>query len=105
MDRKFVESLGWEYVDLWANREFFHYGNFTIMEHNCSWSVVKGGDNYFIEGLDEEMLTEYTNLIKDYYKVCNDPENHTLAEYWKAVEGIGKFCKKYGYNEEEEFDL
>ena len=105
MDRKFVESLGWEYACLWNNRDFYQFHGLQIMEHNGSWSITRGEDNYFIEDVGEEMLTEYTNLVKKFCEIYDDPENHTLAEYNKAVKAIKDFYDKYGYNEEEDFEL
>ena len=104
MDRKFVESLGWTFGSSWANRDVYNLGDFMIIEHNGSWSIANGADWYAIEDTGEEMLTEFTNLIKKLYEIYNNPENHTLAEYFKAGEDIRTFYNKNGYTEEDNLE-
>ena len=102
MDRKFVENLGWKYSGNWANRDFYCIGEFQIIDHNDDWCISRDEDWYAIDVDGEEILSEFTNLVKKYYEIYNDPENHTLAEAFKAKKSISNFYEVHGCKEKEE---
>lgn len=107
MTRKFVESLGWKYSGLLNNREFYDFRGFTLVEHNGEWSIAKKGYWYGTDDVDEKMLTEFTDLIKTYYKIYDESEHHTLFEYQVAIEDITNFYRTHGAGGDNEvfFDI
>lgn len=106
MTKEFVENLGWKYTQLWNNREIYKFNDtdFTIVEHNGSWSIAFADDLYYIECVTEKMLEEFTNYIKEALVISSNPDNHTLGEYTRAVKKISDFYNKYEDYESEDFD-
>ncbi len=108
---EFVKSLGWKKSGDWANRDFYTFmghRNFNLVEHNGCWFISKNDDWYFIEDATDEMIAEFTDIIKEIQYCEKNPDKVTLAEYNKSLSKLKNFYSKYeDYEpvyEEEEFE-
>ena len=93
INRFFVESLGWTYDCLWNNREFYSLYGYTIVDHG-EWYISSKSDWYSIEYVDEELLKEFTELIKKKQEIIENPDKHTYLEYKEATENIRRFYSR-----------
>lgn len=103
MTEHFVTTLGWKYDNTWANRDFYSIGDYTIILHNGNCFISKDDDLYFIESVTKEILTEFTDLVKNFTIIKDNPYDYTLAQYNDALDAIDNFYDKYEEYELEEF--
>ena len=113
--KEFVENLGWiadGFVDTWCNRTSYTIVVpkcttiwFHLVEHNGSFSIANPyqDDDYFCEDPTDDEIVEFTNLVKRYYEIENNPDDHTLGEFITAIKGIKAFYKTIYNGEEEEW--
>ena len=99
-----VESLGWKYRTTWTNRAIYNIGPFRLVEHNCSWSIAKDDDLYYIEDADENIIREYTDIVTKI--VCDVRNSGSISECLADISNLDEFYEKYNdyYPEEEFFD-
>lgn len=97
----FIKSLGWVETGFWANRAFYGYPFGSagktfgqLVEHNNDWSISKGDDTYCIENPSNEMIAEYTGLVKRYAEVVTEPERHTVRELMDTKAALKDFFKR-----------
>ena len=91
---EFVKSLGWKYAGMWANRDFYTLGKYQLVEHNGCWFISKGEDMYFIEGVDENIIAEFTAIVTRIMSNLENPDC-TLREYHESLNHLNEFYKKY----------
>lgn len=101
-----VKSLGWKHTGTWANRELYSIGKyFQLVEHNGCWFISKGEDFYYVEDADENMIREFTDIVKRIMKNLKNPDDYTFGDWHDNLAQLKEFYDKYGYNDEEEFNL
>ena len=103
--KSLAESLGWKYRNTWANRDFYVLGIYKIIEHCGDWFIPKDDDLYFVDGVDGDILKEYTAIVSDIMTNLNAPDNCTLGEYLRNRARLNEFHKKYGEREYGEEDI
>lgn len=105
--RQLLLDLGWIDSGWFSNRTIYTLGGYQIVEHNCDWFISKS-DNwssslYKIWVRDEEIIREFTDLIKKVMENMSNPDKCTLAEYWENTKNIQEFYNKYDTNHSDEW--
>ena len=105
--RQLLLDLGWIVSGWFSNRTIYTLGGYQIVEHNCDWFISKS-DNwssslYKIWVKDEEIIREFTDLIKKVMENMSNPDKCTLAEYWENKKNIQEFYNKYDTNHSDEW--
>ena len=93
----FIKSLGWVETGFWANRTFYGFPcvpDGQMVEHNGDWFISNGVDTYCIENPSNEMIAEYTGLLKRYAEVMAEPERHTVRELMDTKAALKDFFKR-----------
>ena len=105
--RQLLLDLGWIDSGWFNNRTIYTLGGYQIVEHNCDWFISKSNEwsssLYKIWVKDEEIIREFTDLIKKVMENMSNPDKCTLAEYWENKKNIQEFYNKYDTNHSDEW--
>lgn len=105
--KQLLLDLGWIVSGWWDNRTTYTLGGYQIVEHNCDWFISKSNEwsssLYEIWVRDEEIIREFTSLIKKVMENMSNRDKCTLAEYWENKKNIQEFYNKYGPNHSDEW--
>lgn len=98
MNKEKLEELGWKFDGFWNNRAIFTLSedsDFSIFEH-YGWGIINPFTKEFeliYCNLADNEIEEYTELIKSYKNIMNNPKENTLYDYLLFKEKIDDFIK------------
>lgn len=104
--KQLLTDLGWVNSGWFNNRTIYTLGRYQIVEHNCDWFISKSDEwsssLYKVWVRSEDVIREFTALVKNVMENMSKPDKCTLAEYWENCKKIQEFYNKYDGNDYEE---